>query len=76
MTSLSPHGAYPTCVDDDFFQPKEIQTDAMCLRSAPLAAACVTGTYPQKRTVASRSIWLKVVRHFGISRQEAIFFLS
>ena len=46
----------------------------MCLRSAPLAAACVTGTYPQKRTVASRSIWLKVVRHFGISRQEAILF--
>lgn len=28
---------------------RKFRTDSMCLRSAPLAAACVTGTYPQNR---------------------------
>ena len=53
---------------------RKFRTDSMCLRSAPLAAACVTGTYPQNRTVESRRIGLKAACHFGISTQDAILF--
>ena len=44
---------------------RKFKTDSMCLRSAPLAAACVTGTYPQNRTVESRRVGLKAACHFG-----------
>ena len=53
---------------------RKFRTDSMCLRSAPLAAACVTGTYPQNRTVESRRIGLKAACHFSISTQDAILF--
>ena len=75
MTSLSPHGTYPTCVADAFFPThSKFKTDSMFLWSAPLAALCVTGISPQKLSVISAAFGSRLRAMLAFPRRTPFLF--
>ena len=75
MTSLSPHGTYPTCVADAFFpNPLEIQNRF----HVPAVSATGSGLRDWDLTPEAVrdicSVWVKAACHVGISTQDALSF--